>query len=323
MHVGSCMVFAGRAPSYAELVAQLERRLPLVPRYRQKLAFPPLGLARPVWVDDPHFNLALPRPPHRAAAARRRGGAAPAGGPRVLPAARPRQAAVGAVARRRRGRGPLRAHLQDPPLPRRRRLGGRHRHGALRRGARPAGRAPARRRGSRAPSRRAPRCSTDAAAELAAVAGRARARAPGRARASAAGRRGERLGGRRPRGVRPRRPRPRAALAAERAHRPAPALRLGGRRPRGLQGGQGGARRNGQRRRARRRRRRAARATCSATASAVAGLELKALVPVSVRADAERGALGNRVAAVYAPLPRRRAPTRSGASARCTTRCAG
>ena len=33
------------------------------------------------------------------------------------------------------------------------------------------------------------------------------------------------------------------------------------------------------------------------------GLELKALVPVSVRADAERGALGNRVAAVYAPLP--------------------
>ena len=57
MHVGSCMVFEGRAPSYAELVAQLERRVPLVPRYRQKLAFPPLGLARPVWVDDPHFNL--------------------------------------------------------------------------------------------------------------------------------------------------------------------------------------------------------------------------------------------------------------------------
>ncbi|HWT24760.1 MAG TPA: WS/DGAT domain-containing protein, partial [Solirubrobacteraceae bacterium] len=34
-----------------------------------------------------------------------------------------------------------------------------------------------------------------------------------------------------------------------------------------------------------------------------AGLELRALVPVSVRAEAERGALGNRVAAVYAPLP--------------------
>jgi diacylglycerol O-acyltransferase / wax synthase len=33
------------------------------------------------------------------------------------------------------------------------------------------------------------------------------------------------------------------------------------------------------------------------------GLELKAMVPVSVRADVERGALGNRVAAMMAPLP--------------------
>ena len=33
------------------------------------------------------------------------------------------------------------------------------------------------------------------------------------------------------------------------------------------------------------------------------GMELKAMVPVSVRADTERGALGNRVAAMYAPLP--------------------
>ncbi len=32
-------------------------------------------------------------------------------------------------------------------------------------------------------------------------------------------------------------------------------------------------------------------------------LVLKAMVPVSVRVDAERGALGNRVAAMYAPLP--------------------
>jgi WS/DGAT/MGAT family acyltransferase len=33
------------------------------------------------------------------------------------------------------------------------------------------------------------------------------------------------------------------------------------------------------------------------------GLTLRAMVPVSVRADIERGALGNRVAAMYAPLP--------------------
>ena len=31
--------------------------------------------------------------------------------------------------------------------------------------------------------------------------------------------------------------------------------------------------------------------------------DLKAMVPVSVRADSERGALGNKVAAIYAPLP--------------------
>jgi WS/DGAT/MGAT family acyltransferase len=33
------------------------------------------------------------------------------------------------------------------------------------------------------------------------------------------------------------------------------------------------------------------------------GVELKAMVPVSVRADSERGALGNKVAAMWAPLP--------------------
>ena len=32
-------------------------------------------------------------------------------------------------------------------------------------------------------------------------------------------------------------------------------------------------------------------------------VELKAMVPISVRVDAERGALGNKVAAMYAPLP--------------------
>src|SRR4051794_18185846 len=69
MHVGSCMLFEGEAPSYDAFIAQLDSRLHLVPRYRQKLAFPPLAQARPVWVDDPHFNpgyhvrhTALPEP---------------------------------------------------------------------------------------------------------------------------------------------------------------------------------------------------------------------------------------------------------------------
>lgn len=69
MHVASCMVFDGPPPMHEELVAHVEARLHLVPRYRQRLAFVPFQQGRPVWVDDPHFNLryhvqhhALPRP---------------------------------------------------------------------------------------------------------------------------------------------------------------------------------------------------------------------------------------------------------------------
>jgi WS/DGAT/MGAT family acyltransferase len=69
MHVAGCMVFDGDAPAYDELVAQIVSRLHLVPRYRQRLAFVPFNQGRPVWVDDPHFNVgfhvrhtALPSP---------------------------------------------------------------------------------------------------------------------------------------------------------------------------------------------------------------------------------------------------------------------
>src|ERR671938_1572341 len=69
MHVGAVLIFEGPAPSYEELLEQIESRLHLVPRYRQKLAFPPLETGRPMWVDDPRFNLeyhvrhtALPQP---------------------------------------------------------------------------------------------------------------------------------------------------------------------------------------------------------------------------------------------------------------------
>jgi len=56
MHVGSVLVFEGEAPPYEDFVAKIEQRLHLVPRYRQKLAWPPLVQSRPVWIDDPHFN---------------------------------------------------------------------------------------------------------------------------------------------------------------------------------------------------------------------------------------------------------------------------
>ena len=57
MHVAGVMLFEGPPPPYAELLEAFERRLPIVPRYRQRLAFVPLGQGRPKWVDDPHFNL--------------------------------------------------------------------------------------------------------------------------------------------------------------------------------------------------------------------------------------------------------------------------
>jgi diacylglycerol O-acyltransferase / wax synthase len=69
MHVASVTLFEGSPPPYDEFLEAIERRLPLVPRYRQRLAFVPLGQGRPRWVDDPHLNLgyhvrytALPSP---------------------------------------------------------------------------------------------------------------------------------------------------------------------------------------------------------------------------------------------------------------------
>jgi diacylglycerol O-acyltransferase / wax synthase len=69
MHVASVLLFEGSPPPYDDLLAAIDRRLHLVPRYRQKLAFVPLGQGRPKWVDDPHLNLryhvrstALPSP---------------------------------------------------------------------------------------------------------------------------------------------------------------------------------------------------------------------------------------------------------------------
>jgi diacylglycerol O-acyltransferase len=74
MHVASVMVFEGSAPTLQELVGHIVGRLHLVPRYRQRLAYVPLDQGRPVWVDDPHFNpyyhirhTALPKPADDAA----------------------------------------------------------------------------------------------------------------------------------------------------------------------------------------------------------------------------------------------------------------
>src|SRR5262249_11640328 len=56
-HVASTTLFQGPAPPYVEFRDHIESRLPLVPRFRQKVRFVPFGQGRPVWVDDPHLNL--------------------------------------------------------------------------------------------------------------------------------------------------------------------------------------------------------------------------------------------------------------------------
>jgi diacylglycerol O-acyltransferase len=69
MHIGAVALFEGPPPAYRDFCNHIRSRLHLVPRYRQKLAIPPLETGRPLWVDDPAFNLdfhvrhtALPAP---------------------------------------------------------------------------------------------------------------------------------------------------------------------------------------------------------------------------------------------------------------------
>ena len=57
MHIGAVMIFEGPPPAYEDLRAHIESRLHLVPRYRQKLAYPRFQMGRPMWIDDPRFNL--------------------------------------------------------------------------------------------------------------------------------------------------------------------------------------------------------------------------------------------------------------------------
>jgi WS/DGAT/MGAT family acyltransferase len=69
MHIGGLTIVEGPPPTMDEFLEQIRRRLHLVPRYRHKLAHTALDSGRPVWIDDPSFNLdyhirhtALPAP---------------------------------------------------------------------------------------------------------------------------------------------------------------------------------------------------------------------------------------------------------------------
>ena len=69
MHIGAIILCEGPPPSYEDLISHIDARLDMVPRYRQKLAQSPLSTGRPFWIDDCSFNLeyhirhsALPAP---------------------------------------------------------------------------------------------------------------------------------------------------------------------------------------------------------------------------------------------------------------------
>ena len=69
MHIGSVAIFDGPPPEYEDILSMVRGKLPLVPRYRQKVRMVPFDLGRPVWVDDAHFHIeyhvrhtALPHP---------------------------------------------------------------------------------------------------------------------------------------------------------------------------------------------------------------------------------------------------------------------
>jgi diacylglycerol O-acyltransferase len=74
MHVGGVCVFEPPAGGfdYDQLVGLISQRIGLVPRYRQKVKWVPGRLANPVWVDDSDFDVtyhvrrsALPKPGNR------------------------------------------------------------------------------------------------------------------------------------------------------------------------------------------------------------------------------------------------------------------
>ena len=74
MHIAGLCIFEGPVPTREQIRSLLVAKLGLIPRYRRRVRFLPLQLGRPVWVDDPHFDLdyhvrrtALPAPSNDAA----------------------------------------------------------------------------------------------------------------------------------------------------------------------------------------------------------------------------------------------------------------
>ena len=69
LHIGSVGIFEGPVPAFDAVRAEIARKLDRVPRYRQRMLRVPGNLGRPVWREDPTFDIelhlrrsALPRP---------------------------------------------------------------------------------------------------------------------------------------------------------------------------------------------------------------------------------------------------------------------
>ena len=282
-------------------------RLHLVPRYRQRLAYVPLGQGRPVWTDDPHFNpyyhirhTALPQArPTRRRSSGSPGGCSPSAwtapsrcgrsgscssmaGERFALIAKTHHALVDGISG-----VDITTVLFDtapraaPPLAPARAV---ERQAAARAGE-------AARRGA---ARALDRARRDGARRARAAARARAARSRRCARALVERRRDDARRHQRRRRRRARSTSTSARTAATRSSTPTSA------QFKAIKDSLGGTLNDvvlavGQPR---------ARALpAPRRATTPTGLVLKAMVPVSVRADAERGALGNQVAAMWAPLP--------------------
>ncbi|MEI2700514.1 MAG: wax ester/triacylglycerol synthase family O-acyltransferase [Microthrixaceae bacterium] len=69
MHIAGACTFDGAPPAFEELERLVASKMHLIARYRKRVRSVPLDLGRPIWVDDPHFDLryhlrhtALPAP---------------------------------------------------------------------------------------------------------------------------------------------------------------------------------------------------------------------------------------------------------------------
>jgi len=57
MAIGAVLVCEGKPPAHEDFLAHVRTRVHLLPRLRQRLAFAPLRLGTPFWIDDHDFDL--------------------------------------------------------------------------------------------------------------------------------------------------------------------------------------------------------------------------------------------------------------------------